>query len=196
MALSVFSTKSAIISLFLPLFAHIGADPPPPPQWVLFYLFFYFIIQMTSFCSYFPIFRKLKNMLSKTFWFLHVPHDKEAAMDTWSMTQSGCFSVAMVTCFFTNSTDNVKCCHGCRWKYVRRLFFMRNIKNWIISVSMVTSEQSRGGGGGLYFARYPYIWGTMHDTTCEEIALKVNVYNSVCMRLEGMDQNKKKSFWS
>lgn len=34
----------------------------------------------------------------------------------------------------------------------------------------------------------------MHDTTCEEIALKVNVYNSVCMRLEGMDQNKKKSF--
>lgn len=33
-------------------------------------------------------------------------------------------SVAMVTCFFTNSADNVKCRYGCRWKYVRRIFFL------------------------------------------------------------------------
>lgn len=42
MALSVFSTKSAIISLFLPLFAHIGADPPPPMSLILFIFLLYY----------------------------------------------------------------------------------------------------------------------------------------------------------
>lgn len=107
------------------------------------------------------------------------------SQDTWSMTQPGWLVSLWWLAFFTNSADNVKCRYGCRWKYVRRIFFFspitpspppphhhhplfctRNIKNWVISVSMVTSKYRRGKRA-LYFATDPRLYLKERDILWE-----------------------------
>lgn len=87
-------------------------------------------------------------------------------------------SLWWLTLFFLDSADNVKCRYGCRWKYVRRIFFppshslslslflYESIKNWIISVSMVTSEYRRGKRA-LYFAIDPRLYLKERDILWE-----------------------------
>lgn len=80
------------------------------------------------------------------------------SQDTRSVTRPGWVSVAMVTCFLqTALTMSSVAMAADENMYAGFFFFMRNIKNRIISVSMVTSEY-RSGKRALYFATDPRLY--------------------------------------
>lgn len=73
-------------------------------------------------------------------------------------------SVSMVTCFLQIALTMSSVAMVADENMYAGLFFMRNIKNWIISVSMVTSEYRRGKRA-LYFAIDPCLYLKEHDNT-------------------------------
>lgn len=50
----------------------------------------------------------------KSFRFLNIPNMIRSQLEHMIHDTVWMVSVAMVTCFLTNSTDNVKCRYGCR----------------------------------------------------------------------------------
>lgn len=73
-------------------------------------------------------------------------------------------SVSMVTCFLQIALTMSSVAMVADENMYAGLFFMRNIKNWIISVSMVTSEYRRGKRA-LYFAIDPCLYLKEHENT-------------------------------
>lgn len=93
-------------------------------------------------------------------------------------------SVAMVTCFLQIALTMSSVAMVADENMYAGFFFMRNIKNWIISVSMVTSEYRRGKRA-LYFAIDPRLYLKDHDILREKGMFKVDQVWTQCNKCMG-----------